>query len=610
MNTLHDMRELLLSLFNKSIEKYPLTADEENSILFETDDLTEEENNRYEFISNCVELLDEDEKENFIRLILIYFYTINYSYTLEDSDTGYEAEEDEDTDELMNLIQNGDEDFIINVVEEGREVSLIDLITFVIQEDIINVGELGKENIDDFDEYLHIEGIMEKGKDIRNIYDKLHPNIEAEEIRYNKYLKYENIEKKFINANVKSAFEFAQLYSIVKQNIKYETYMDSMLVGFLHNIKDNKDLSTNINIYMLKYSYLKSYLKHKDKKDIIKLDISKRLLEADKVDAQTINDFLDFDLYKYITQINLLTDEEKKELDDVVDINNLKNYGNDGIWKKYSKEQYNNLCKYSPLWIDRIDKYNEQYDIEIYYSIDFNGEYSIPRLCTFIKDNNFINVLGKRNGLNVELDLLDILEDKIHEYKYENIIMSDISTLKYIKYIENKINNNVDLTKEEFEYLYGIGKDNSYFIFGRYENKIDELRINPNEKKLFAKYYGCSESEVALNKNELNINTVVTKFFFPQTKTCYYPKLKVIFGHAYGDYLKTAIGLPSLEYIKYDASFGKLISSLGLNNLKYIGGNAFFAELEDTRFLSKDLVIKGNSFFKDGYEPSNKTLKK
>ena len=78
MNTLHDMRELLLKLYNESLEKYPLTTDEENTIYFENDDLTDEEFNRYNYICDCINMLDEDDKEDFIRLVLIYYYTINY----------------------------------------------------------------------------------------------------------------------------------------------------------------------------------------------------------------------------------------------------------------------------------------------------------------------------------------------------------------------------------------------------------------------------------------------------------------------------------------------------------------------------------------------------
>ena len=606
MNTLHDMRELLLKLYNYSFIKYPLTPSEEESIV-EEECVSKEEEKRYNYIWKCLEKLDENTKEDFLRLALVYYYTINYAYMLEDKDTEEkeESEDEEESDDLMNFIEEENEDTILELIEESEDIDFTDILAFIIQEDIINSYEMGKNTLDDFDEYIHLDYIKNQDENVIDIYNKLHPNLEEEYKRYSLYLKYDDIEQKFSHIVVKNPIEFAQLYSMIKQVIKYDIYLESILNDFLHNIRNNKDLTTNINIYMLKYSYIKNYLQNKDDKDNIKLEISTRLQEYQMISADTIEEFIDFDLGKYLTMLTMLSKEEKDELNDLINLDNLKNYGNEGIWKKYTKEQNKYLCKYSPLWLDRLDTYNELYDIEIYYSIDASGEYTIPRLCSFIKDNKFMSVVGRRNGLNIELDLLNILEDKIKEYNYENIITSDLSTLKYIKYLSNKINNNISLTNEEFEFIYGIGKDNSYFIFGKHDSKVEELRINPNERKMFAEYYGCLEEEVALNQSEFNENTVVTKFFFPQKSNCNYPKLRVIFGNAYCDYIESAKGLSSLEYVKYDASFSKLVSSEGLSNLKYIGGNAFFPNLEDTSYLNDNIEIKGTSFFKDGYEPNN-----
>ena len=611
MNTLHDMRELLLKLYNESLEKYPLTTDEENTIYFENDDLTDEEFNRYNYICDCINMLDEDDKEDFIRLVLIYYYTINYEYTLDDNDTGYVPKDyEEDEEEIFDLIEHNDEETILETLRDNDYSDLFDLITFIIQEDIINLSELNIDKIDDFDEYKHLESITSKGNDISNIYFKLHPYMDLENKRYEKYHKYEDFLNKFINLKVNSSFEFAQMFSMAKQVIKSEVYVEDMLVSYLEKIKDNKDLVSNINIYMLKYLYIKEYLEDKKDKDNIKLHISKLIQEPSEIEHVTLQSFLDYDLNKHLTMMGLLSKEEKEELNNLISLDILKNYGNEGIWKRYSKEQYDSICKYSPLWLERINNYNEVYDIEIYYSMDSKGEYTIPRLCSFIKDNKFMSVLGRRHGYNIELDILDILENKIKEYKYENIITSDLSTLKYIKYLENKINNNCDLTNDEFEFVYGINNDDSYYVFGKYDSKIDEMRHNSDEKKLISNYYGCLESEVALTKLDLNSDTVVTKFFFPQKETCFYPKLRVILANAYCEYLESSKGLESLEYIKGDASFHKLTSSEGLSNLKYIGGNAYFDNLEDTSYLSKELVIKGDSFFKEGYEPTNLIKKK
>ena len=610
MNTLHDMREELLRLYTQAIEKYPLTYNEENSIYVKDDVLTDEEMNRIGYICNSINMFDEEDKEDIIRLILIYYYTINCAYYFEDIDTGYDSQEDEEKDEVMDLIETSDIDEILDCLEDATMVDLFDLIVFIIQEDIYNYEEIGINHIDDFDEYKHLDYINNKGKNIFDIYDKLHPNIEAEEKRYKLYQSYEDVINKFSTMNIKSYFEFSQMFTMIKQYIKYDTYIEDMLSKFFYNNSDNNDLISSINLYMLKYSYVKQLLENKNEKDIIKKDIASRMIKFNTIEHETVMDFIDFNLTKFIGMINSLSKDDLNELNDIVNLDNLKNYGNEGIWKKYNKEDYSTICKYNPLWLDRLGKYYDTYDIEIYYSVDKNGEYKIPRLCSFIKDNKFMSVFGRRNGLSIELDLIDILESKIKEYYYPESAKEDINTLKYIKYIEDKINNNIELTNEEFEYIFGLGEYYSYLVFGMHDPKIDELRIGSNARRQIAKYYNCLESEVALSESELNEKTVVTTFFFPKKKECYYPNLKVIFCNADGDYIESAQSIPSVEFIKGDASFDKLISSKGLENLKYIGGNAFFRELEDTSFLNKNLKIMGNASFKEGYEPSNFTLKK
>lgn len=607
MNTLHDMREELLRLYTQAIEKYPLTYNEENSIYIKGETLTDEEINRINYICDSINMYDADDKEDLIRLLLIYYYTINCAYYFEDLDTGYESNEDEEKDEVIELIEKSDIYEILDCIEEE---TIFDLIVFIIQEDIYNYVEIDADSIDDFDEYKNLDYINSKGKNIFEIYDKLHPNMEEEEKRYKLYQSYEEVVDKFSKMNIKSYFDFSQMFTMIKQYIKYDTYIEDMLNKFFYNNENNRDLISSINLYMLKYSYVKQLLENKNEKEIIKKSIVSRMQQHSTIEHETIMEFLDFDLTKFMSMINLLSKEEISELNDVVNLDNLKNYGNDGIWKRYSKEYYDDICKYNPLWLDRLKKYSDTYDIEIYYSVDKNGEYKIPRLCAFIKDNKFMSVFGRRNGLSIELDLIDILESKIKEYYYSETAKEDINTLKYIKYIENKINNNLELTNEEFEYIFGMGECYSYLVFGIHDPKIDELRIGTNVRGQIAKYYNCLESEVALSESELNEKTVVTTFFYPKKKECYYPNLKVIFCNAYGDYIESAESIPSVEYIKGDASFEKIVSSKGLENLKYIGGNAFFRELEDTSYLNKELKIMGKALFKEGYEPSNFILKK
>ena len=74
------------------------------------------------------------------------------------NDTGYVPKDyEEDEEEIFDLIEHNDEETILETLRDNDYSDLFDLITFIIQEDIINLSELNLDKIDDFDEYKHLE---------------------------------------------------------------------------------------------------------------------------------------------------------------------------------------------------------------------------------------------------------------------------------------------------------------------------------------------------------------------------------------------------------------------------------------------------------------------
>ena len=606
MDTLHEMREYVLKLYNESLKRFPL-SDEDTEKFLEEEELTDDEQNRITYIVDMINSMDTYIKDDFISLLLLYYYIISVSYTLEDDDIGYQADEEfeEEKDEIIDMLEQDDYNNILEYFTSMENTDLFDIILFIIQEDIVNYGELGLEKIDDFDEYIHLNALGRRKFDLSEVMQKLHPNLELEEERYNEYLKNESYVRKIQEKKFNNYLEFVQTFELVKYYLTSKSYVEDLLKRMLHSNSENKELIKKVNLYIMKYYFIKKYYENPDNYEELLLEISKRVQEADEIDYMFLRPFVDYSMNDYLYSYANLPGNVKNSVDEIINLDNSNNYGNEGIWKKYDDSCLDLLLKYSPSWIDVINFEKGKYDINIYYSIDSKGKYTIPRLCIFYDVDKVTNVLGRRNGFNVELDLIDILDYKVQEYNYDKKIMDDILSLKFIKYIQNKIDNNEELTNEEFEYLYGIDGNINCYLFDRYDNVIHELRNNKNQRTILAHYYGCMESEVALNESELNENTVVTTFFFIKNTTCNFPKLKVIFTSAWGVLLKSVEGLPSLEFILDDATFDRVESSKGLENLIFIGGSADFSQMEDTSYLNKNLIILGEVKFKDGYEPDS-----
>ena len=240
--------------------------------------------------------------------------------------------------------------------------------------------------------------------------------------------------------------------------------------------------------------------------------------------------------------------------------------------------------------------------IAIVFEKDKNGEFLLPRIClTISKDNKIKDVIGRDENICVEFELLDVLMSKVSSFSNSDEMESKISILKYLSSLKDKITSGEELEIKDIDFLYEINNELDEMPFGRLDYRFGDVRELVDLKKTLAKYFGCREEEVALENEELNENTVVTTDFNPDDSLCNYPKLRVVFGDAYCDLVKSAKGLRSLEFIKGDAYFNSLVSFDGLERLVRIDGSANFGALEDSTHMNPELVIKGSSNFSDDF---------
>lgn len=644
MNTIADMSKEIMRIYKESLEVYPF--DEENQSIDEDDEeyeyekfmkeLEEDDEEEYEEVINTDRLtyildrileMPPSKFNNLVSLLAVYYYTItidhyrNKNYKLDDEELEDEEELDDEEleDDYLKVINNIEDksvdDFLFDISEQNNDDLLYMILRFA-ENEIEYYEEYHEEvELEEFEGIGIVESFVKKDY-LKDIFFKFHPNLEADIKEYNNYLKKEEYLKKVSNIVVKSNMDFIQLFEVVKRNFDDKFYLKHFLYKFLDNMQNkNKETFKQIIIVMLRYYYIKNYLENKEDIEYIKREVIYNINDTKDNNINrfefVIDEFLNFKFQSFMNDYQKVStlDGIKEDFEEFITLDNLKTYGLDGEWKSYcSKEEINKLkdeiFKYCPCW--SFDSHIIDYTkCIVYFSKNKTGKNNIPRIIMYVNSNNEITkVSGREQNSCIEYELLDILQEKVYSFSNALDIISKIETLRYISNINDKVCNNMDLTKEEICFLYDIDKKLDIGFFGSWDYRIKDIKEKAGIKKCLAKYYDCEEKNVAVNYKELNEETVVFVGGFHALKNCNFPKLKVIFGDAFCDILRSAEGLKSLEVIKGDAAFELLKSLNDLESLLKIEGNAHFNSIEEHE-LNPNLYVDGDIYFLGGVKKKN-----
>lgn len=327
-------------------------------------------------------------------------------------------------------------------------------------------------------------------------------------------------------------------------------------------------------------------------------------------------------LYEY--SINLLS--KKKD----------PNY--DGIWIKYNQNTnpvplISSLQGYNTDWciagFATAYKQLSEGDFYIYYTKDKNGEYKVPRLCIRMYNDNIIReICGVAPKQNVETGFEEIVIDKIRDFKDKYEFMYGLNQLQFLTKIYQKFKNNQEFSREELIFLYEINA-NIVGVVPHQDPRIKEILSTRDKKYDLSLIFNCSENEIALNQDELNINTIcLYDNLTVYDENINYPKLQFVKGDIKCPYIKDVSGLSSLTQVSGSIYLDSLIDANGFHNLRRIGGsincdvlknstgfnnlisiglNAYFPELREVLNFNKLKIIGLNSLYPkyiDAYFPS------
>lgn len=162
----------------------------------------------------------------------------------------------------------------------------------------------------------------------------------------------------------------------------------------------------------------------------------------------------------------------------------LNNDDTDGIWIKYNMGD-----DYKPLWESLQGKHTgwctageytckrqlKNGDFYVYYTYDKNHKATNPRIAIRMDGTYKINeIRGIAENQNIEKNFEKILEQKLEQFSDKEKYQKRVHDSEMLTYIYTKFQNKIQLTKEDWLFVYG---DVEYFGY-QSDSRLVELRKN------------------------------------------------------------------------------------------------------------------------------------
>ena len=569
MNTFQDLRQKLLELYKEALKQYPI--DEETDSYNPMTQLEDkiEGCERENYIIEEIKNMDDDYQHDFLSLLALYYFMFTrYAEKPdeEDEEEIYETDEEENEDEkdsgLYGMILNDDLEDVIKALLDDETNYLFDALSLILDEDIetIEPSALKEGKIGDFEEYAVVDEVLGDLTDTaaRAVYDEFHPNIEEENKNHKEYLYNDKLTAKLNCMSATSLADFIEKFTVAKRMYTKKRYLDLFLFCILNNTKaENIDVYNKIALHVIKYYYIKGLIENRNNNEELeytKLETLSAISTLPDTNIEVTKSFLDYDFVGMMKAYYALPVDKREEVDKTVSLDYRKTYGNEGKWVKYTPDLKEIIYKYKYYWYSKIEDAENNGDmVYIYLSVNENDCYSIPRLCVIAdKNDKIIDVLGRREKVSVEKEMLKNLEVFVRRFINYDDIKVDIDLLTKLKEIEEKVDTNKELSKKEIDFLFEIECDLPSKLLFHPDIYNKKIQSKANMKKAFATYFDCSEEEVAETKEELNDKTKVVLFDLDIVEEKFpYPNLVAVYGGIYAYNITESESLQNIKYVRY-----------------------------------------------------------
>ena len=145
-------------------------------------------------------------------------------------------------------------------------------------------------------------------------------------------------------------------------------------------------------------------------------------------------------------------------------------------------------------------------DFYVYYSLDKEGQPTIPRVAIRMQENSIAEVRGVAPEQNLDPYINDIVKVKLAEFPDGPAYEQKSSDMKLLTTIEKKTKQNQALTKAELIFLYEIDRPIEGFGYQK-DPRIQELISQRNPQEDAPIVLSCSPEQIAWHQDEITENT-------------------------------------------------------------------------------------------------------
>ena len=312
--------------------------------------------------------------------------------------------------------------------------------------------------------------------------------------------------------------ELSERYLTIRKNILEKQLNDNDKKELLNDVRQSQRCSLDLWIDFLIDSNYPTWFKYYIMRGV--LSSGRYDKSIDKITKRTSTSafpFLEFNIVIIDKMYTYLSNLIGKEFDEnelgslnfkklyIKFLKENKSISDEGIWIKYPKgssveKLVNDINGYNTGWCinqkDIAENYLSLGDFYIYAVKNMDGEYKIPKIVIRTFGNSIKEIRGVIDDQNLEKSMFPALEKKLEEFSYiESDVKKSIEHFKKISLIEDKVNNNEELSNEELCFLYEIGDTIECFGYSK-EKRINEIKNKRNMVKDLNKIFeevDCSD---------------------------------------------------------------------------------------------------------------------
>ncbi len=203
----------------------------------------------------------------------------------------------------------------------------------------------------------------------------------------------------------------------------------------------------------------------------------------------------------------------------IIEVIKKRRNSTEGIWKEYIQGSDPNILVsdiegkgtgWCIAGFETAKLFLEAGKLDIYFTKDSSGEYTIPRIAIRKENERIVEIRGILEEQEVESELTNVLEEKLKEDNSYTGYQDKINNLNKLKEIYERDSYN-NLTDEELVFLYELEKPIS--TFGNLKDpRIDMILQNRDKKKDISRLLNIDEEDITTNIDDLLIKKNIKIF--------------------------------------------------------------------------------------------------